>query len=253
MMEDATQPGMVDSPTSSQESIDSQFTATQLEIDPRRLGNHGSGLNAQDLVDVFCILHPASPQAYQVTTNIAQAAPQLTVSTDDADETSAIEERVNHRYIALRLSANLKDPLEGFCFGRNPKRCDFVIRQDDMRRISNVHFKIYINRFGSIMLEDTSTNGTVIDNEVLRARNRTNGSGLKYRNVLQHGAVITLLHPPEGDIKFIVRIPFREEEEQDAYNENVQEHLQRKHDLGAEREADAAAYNALNQGNQPVS
>jgi hypothetical protein len=153
---------------------------------------------------------------------------------------------VASRDIALRLSANLKDPLLGFRFGRNPERCDFVIAgTEGAKRISNVHFRIYLNEHGILMLEDHSTNGTQVENVMLRARMKENGE--QYRHTLVQGSLITLvMTPPDEDIRFIVRVPQREGEYEAVYNQNLQRYFQRWQHIQQARvaERDAAAAKA---------
>jgi hypothetical protein len=210
--------------------------ATQLIVDPRRLGMGGSGLNDEDLADICCILHPASLPAYRAAAHIHEDTPQYTISTES--DNVQIRERHNGNFedcetfdlaaaglkpcdIALRLSANLKDPLGGFHFGRNKQRCDFLIGRDEKsRRVSNIHFRIYINEYGIIMLEDQSTNGTAVDGTLLRGKEKENGHD--YRHTLEQGSVImVIMMPPEVDYRFYVRIPHRDEEAELAYQRNL--------------------------------
>jgi len=123
--------------------------------------------------------------------------------------------------IVLRLSAKLKDPLSGFVFGRNKARCDIVVGSDQItKRISNVHFRIYINEYGTIMLEDQSTNGTAVDGTLLRGKDKENGTD--WRHTIEQGNfVILTMTPPEVDYRFLVRIPHRNEEDDEAYQRNL--------------------------------
>jgi predicted component of type VI protein secretion system len=123
--------------------------------------------------------------------------------------------------IALRLSSTLKDPPSGFVFGRNKGRCDVVIGEHQVsKRISNVHFRIYINEYGVIMLEDQSTNGTAVDGTLLRGKDKENGKD--YRHTLEQGSIITLtMTPPEIDYRFVVRIPQRDDNADEAYQCNL--------------------------------
>ena len=160
-------------------------------MDPRRLGEHDSDLSEEDQGDVLCILHPASPSAMAVASRIVESAPQHTISRAQmpirvlgADDDQPIvqpntmelaEQGLVTRDLALRLSAELKDPLAGFTFGRNEQRCDFVFNYattDGAKRISNIHFRIWLSEAGIIMLEDQSTNGTWVEGKHLRSKNR---------------------------------------------------------------------------------
>lgn len=131
--------------------------------------------------------------------------------------------------IALRLSSKLKSPATGgFYFGRNSQRCDFVIGKDASKRISNIHFWIYINVYGYLMLEDLSTNGTAVDGVLLRANLK--GRGIEHQHVLVHGSLITLtMNLPKGeeDYRFVVRIPTRDQDSEEAYQENLSAYFSR--------------------------
>lgn len=238
-------------------------------MDPRRLGQGNSELKDEDASDIFCILHPSSIPAYKAASLIYQDTPQHTISTDrgevkirekvegphrEHDEVGTIDlatQGIHSCDIALRLSSNLKNvALGGFLFGRNKSRCDIVLGQEDeVKRISNIHFRIYINEFGIIMLEDQSTNGTVVDNVLLRAKDKENGTD--FRHTLEQGAIITLtMTPPEVDFRFIVRIPQRDDAAETAYNVNLTNYFFRQNRAQAEREE---RINAVNARQQPVS
>jgi hypothetical protein len=269
MEEEATQPGNRPRPSSIvdeygwDEANDKYLLATQLVIDPRRLGHHNSGLNDDDLTDIFCILHPASMSACIAAALIAKESPEHTISNTGVElkirggsnvpvkpptTCDLAAQGVASRDIALRLSADLKDPLLGFRFGRNPERCDFVIAgTEGAKKISNVHFRIYLNEHGVLMLEDHSTNGTQVEKVMLRAKLK----GQQYRHTLVQGSLITLvMTPPDEDIRFVVRVPQREGEYEAIYNQNLQRYLQRllqvQHARVAERDAAAAKANGQN-------
>lgn len=234
-------------------------------VDPRRLGHHNSGLNDDDLTDVFCILHPASMPACVATAQIAEETPEHTISTT---ATTGIEMRLRDvhnkplkapttndlaakglvsRDLALRLSANVKDPLMGFRFGRNRQRCDFMIGNNDTaKKISNVHFRIYINTNSVVMLEDSSTNGTFVEKVMLKAKEKENGTPYRYQ--LQQGSLITILMtPPEEDIRFIVRIPQLEGAYGDIFHNNLQDYFNRLGHYWEKRQAQiTAAVNEVN-------
>ncbi len=216
--------------------IDTFYKATQIVVDPRRLGQANSGLNEDDLADICCILHPASIPAYEAAAHIHELNPDNTIITDrnvpvrekyndahtDIDTFELVAKGIDSYDLVLRLSANLKDGNAGFHFGRNPQRCDFLIGQKDKsRRISNIHFRIYINEHGTLMLEDQSTNGTAIDGTLLRGKEKENH--IQYRHTIENGSIITLtMTPPEEDYKFHVRIPQRDTDaDTNAYEENL--------------------------------
>lgn len=143
--------------------------------------------------------------------------------------------------LVLRLSANLKDPVGGFHFGRNKTRCDFHIGwHEESRRVSNVHFRIYINEHGTLMLEDQSTNGTAVDGTLLRGKDKENDKD--YRHTLESGSVIVLtMTPTEEDYRFIVRIPQREDEAAERYEENLTAFFLRVNDIRQQNHARLAA------------
>jgi hypothetical protein len=245
------------------EADDAYLVATQQVMDPRRLGHHNSGLNDEDLTDIFCILHPASMAACLAAAHIAKEFPEHTISNTgvelkvrgasnnpaDTPTTSDLAAQgVASRDIALRLSADLKDPLVGFRFGRNEQRCDFVIDgTEGAKKVSNVHFRIYINEHGVIMLEDQSTNGTQVENVVLRAKQKNEGK--QYRHTLQQGSLITLvMTPPDEDIRFIVRVPQRDGEYEAIYDQNLQNYFMRLHHIRMAREKKRAAAAAATAG-----
>jgi hypothetical protein len=123
--------------------------------------------------------------------------------------------------IALRISTNLKDPLVGFQFGRNADKCDFPVgAHEPGRRVSNIHFRIYINEHCVIMIEDQSTNGTVVDNTLLKAKEKENN--MAYKHTLQTGQKIVLTGSnPRDDYTFMVWVPNRSDDAELAYQQNV--------------------------------
>lgn len=131
--------------------------------------------------------------------------------------------RQDHRKyaIALRFSARVKDPLMGFTFGRNANRCDICFTNDPHRRLSNVHFRIFYNDYGVLMLEDRSTNGTIVNGKLLRANKDPS-------RILNNGTTVEVLsHVDFNDLKFIVRIPKREGPYAAAWNRNFAAYMSR--------------------------
>lgn len=109
--------------------------------------------------------------------------------------------------VALRLSSDVHDLGTGFCFGRNQARCDILLTaDDDAKRVSNMHFKIYLTGDGIIMLKDTSTNGTIVDNCRLRKDQK------EASRMLTNGSVIQVLTGTQGadEVRFVVRVLPRE-------------------------------------------
>lgn len=224
-------------------------------MDPRRLGQGNSGLNHDDITDIFCIIHPLSMPSYKAAAVIGKSTPQHTISSErnvkirqkaegphleheDVDTLDLADQGIASCDIALRLSANLKNlSLGGFVFGRNTSRCDIVIGQEgEVKRVSNVHFRIYINEYGVIMLEDQSTNGTVVDGILLRAKDKENGRDC--RHTLQMGSMIILtMTPPEEDFRFLVRVPVRDEDAEDLFQINLTNYFHRQSQARAEKQA----------------
>lgn len=222
---------------------DSTQKATQEVLDPRRIGRNSSGLNQKDISDVLAILHPASPAAIQAVQLAAEHRPQHVFSRtthgtfadnfDDIDEQETIilngPDAPFHSAsragddLALRMSSDLLNPQLGFVFGRNAQFSDIVLPQDSGRRISNQHFRIFLNADAILMVEDLSTNGTLVDEVLLKCRDpRFN----KIR-MIQPGSIICIRNSNDNDmIKFIVTIPPRLSH-LERYEERVREFLAR--------------------------
>lgn len=198
---------------------------TQEVIDPRRMGSNSSGLEEVDISDVLCILHPCSPAAFKIVASTSIRAPQhvlqnVTESTyNDGFTQQDVENQETFLYecgdlprqdldLALRFSSQKVNPAMGFVFGRHEGYCDIVIETDTIKRVSNVHFRIFVNSSGVCMLEDTSTNGTVVDDHVLKGKSDPENNTW----MLNAGSIIQILSTrPDEVIKFILRIPSRED------------------------------------------
>jgi hypothetical protein len=90
------------------------------------------------------------------------------------------------------------------------------------------------------MLEDLSTNGTAVDGFLLRCKEKENGKD--YIHTLEQGSIIVLaMPPPEDDYRFIVRIPQRDQESENAYQQNLTAFFLRMTNVRAENKALAAA------------
>jgi serine/threonine protein kinase len=213
--------------------------ATQQVLDPRRLGRNNSGLNDGDVSDVLAILHPATPTAIRIVEQAAEMRPQhvlfrntldsMTDSLEDIEEQETIIVNENGERLgqssragadlALRMTSarTLRFKPLGFVFGRNLNSADIVFGQDSGKRISNQHFRIYLSKDGILMLEDMSTNGTIVDDQLLKCKdNRFNKT-----RTLSSGSIICIQSSNEEEmIRFIVRIPSRV-----AYLERFRENL----------------------------
>ncbi|KAL1955893.1 hypothetical protein VTO42DRAFT_7966 [Malbranchea cinnamomea] len=200
--------------------------STQPYTDPRRRGMNNSGLGERDVADIICILHPNSLSAHKAIAATARHEPQHILQRDqlvyepEGDITTASSDD-----IALRFSSQVKNPGLGFCFGRNSSRCDILLVPDDReKKISNTHFRIYLNSEGILMLEDISTNGTIVDDKLIR-KDRKYGSPTT--QMLVAGSIIEVAGGDSvSEVKFIVRIPSRDEFE-GQYTRNLIQYLNR--------------------------
>ncbi|TVY88722.1 Serine/threonine-protein kinase [Lachnellula willkommii] len=221
---------------------DPNYVATQQYNDERRYGQGNSGLSDEDAADIICVLYPMTINANRAADHIYRATPHNTLETRSdihiKEKDAAAEPAVNTFDIAaeglvpcgiaLRLSANLKDPLMGFQFGRNADRCDFPVGNNDPgRRVSNTHFRIYINEHGVIMIEDQSTNGTMIDRTLLKAKEKENN--MAFKHTLESGQKIVITGgTAKDDLAFMTWIPNRCDEAELAYQQNVTNFFMRK-------------------------
>lgn len=217
------------------------WAATQTYFDKRREGGQNSGFSDEDISDILCLLYPQSQAARLEVQRLAQQHSPFIIERDEADvvkpdykledHPSRFEPRpVDHgnHALMLRLSSKVKNPALGFAFGRNPARCDIVFLRDPFRRVSNIHFRIFVNEYGTVMIEDQSTNGTFVDRKLLLSRptDQTNEPTTKW--VLSSGSVISIyLHQQSCDLNFLVRIPHRDEDYEQAYLNKVEEYFAR--------------------------
>lgn len=217
------------------------FLATQNAVDPRRMGQQNSGFSDQDISDIICLLYPISEAASREVQIIA-STPEYTCHTTERYTADAIESNLHHEddartfggsrgmgdhALVLRLSSALKDPPLGFTFGRNRTRCDICFAHDPAKRLSNIHCRIYVNKHGSVLLEDQSTNGTIVDGKLLRKRPDPNSAEPpSTRRTLESGSVIKIVMTENKyDLSFLVRIPRRDGDYEDAYMRNVEPYL----------------------------
>jgi hypothetical protein len=155
---------------------------------------------------------------------------------DDDDDDSQLGLMFHGRAkyaIALRFSAleKLKDPLQGFVFGRNANRCDIPFIHDPKRRLSNIQFRIYYNQHRVLMVQDVSTNGTIVDGLHLK------GSHNRTMRTLNNGSTVRMLmHLGKSDLDFVVRIPRREGEYEQAYRDKLAGYMAYLEQLRIQRE-----------------
>lgn len=213
--------------------------ATQNVLDPRRVGKQNSGFSDEDISDIICVLYPHSDSARQEVQRLAQEDSPHIIGKDEADvvepdydledHASRFESHpVSHgnHAIILRLSSQVKNPSAGFAFGRNSARCDVVFLNDPLRRVSNIHFRIHVNEYGSVMIEDQSTNGTFVDRQLLTCHPKDKKAQPTNKWVLSSGNLIKiLLHDEMRDLTFRVRVPRRDEDYDRAYLAKVGEYF----------------------------
>ena len=212
--------------------------ATQPATQPARARRNLSNVSDADATDVICILSPTSPAAFEAVKANLLVAPEHILQNDDLEGISEDDllfrkDLNTSRDIALRMSSPVKKPKDGFRFGRNKNQCDILLTaysSDNL--VSKVHFKIYVNSQGSLMLQDLSTNGTVVDDAHLATRDGRGNTALKpATTVLKNGSIISVVTGPEKeDVKMMVRIPNRGDFE-DAYEENLRKYLAARGDV----------------------
>ncbi len=220
--------------------------STQPFLDPRRLGNK-SLIHDYDEYDVVCMLHPTSPAAYKAVELVAQTAPQHILQNNDlshvlegddnvpvqgtmqdnasggfsqnhyeADDASpAATSGISAQDLALRLSSRVNDISRGWTFGRHPRKSDLLLCDfNQTSMVSSMHFRIYLNAKGVMLLEDHSMNGTWVD-RVSLCRKKYDNEDIKtpIRRVIQQGSEICIMsmdHQKDG-IRFLVGTPQRDD------------------------------------------
>ncbi|KAL8979291.1 MAG: hypothetical protein Q9205_005334 [Flavoplaca limonia] len=178
-------------------------------------------LNDFDRTDILCILMPTTPAACQAVEFVEESAPQhilrrpgklspmkATTPTDQTGNDVQTSPKAKPSMdIALRMNSKLLNPALGFTFGRNKKVSDLLISKDK-QQVSQRHFRIYVNSKGSLMCQDTSTNGTVVDSVSLGPKRMLTDTG--DQRTLHHGSVIELLLTHYGEtMRFMVQVPDR--------------------------------------------
>ncbi|KAK4226904.1 Serine/threonine-protein kinase RAD53 [Podospora fimiseda] len=222
--------------TSSGDSQEFTQPATQQVVDGRRVGQQVSGFSDEEISDIICVLVPYSDSAIKEVNRLASENSQYVVGRDDVDKinpdlldggnerTFTLPRRNTGDYhLALKFSHEVKNTLNGFTFGRNLNRCDICFLDDPMRRLSNIHFRIYLNEHNVLMLEDESTNGTLVDNWLLK---RKGPPPNEVKRTLENGNKVTvLMHVPKKDLTFMVRIPHKEGQYSKAYRQNFEAYM----------------------------
>lgn len=206
-------------------------TATQDVIDPRRLGKQNSGFSDDEFADIICLLIPQSDGARAELREMALLTTQHIVEAEDAAHPNLynLARAFGEHYLVLRLSAQVKNPSKGFTFGRNA-RCDFWFQNDPARRLSNIHFRIYLNEYGVLMLEDCSVNGTIVDDTLLKGRPGEKAKAanpkLDKQRTISHGSIIKILmFKNSEDLLFMVHVPHREGGYEETYRQNLARYM----------------------------
>ena len=197
---------------------------TQPFEDPRRQGSN-SMLNEDDEADIIAVLHPSSVSAHTCVKLTAAAAPQHILQnhnqsqvqgspSSDGAGSSRSGRSFQTQDIALRFSSRVYSLCSGFYFGRAPLRSDILLCGKDESTVSSRHFRIFVNKNGILMLEDTSTNGTIVDNLVLHgSKAHPRHTERQPMITLHQGAMIELplVTRASGEaVRFIVNIPPRD-------------------------------------------
>ncbi|KAL8822270.1 MAG: hypothetical protein Q9191_006991 [Dirinaria sp. TL-2023a] len=116
------------------------------------------------------------------------------------------------RDIAIRFSSRIHDVCLGWVFGRNSNKCDLLLvrpnEQTGTMKISNSHFRIFLNDNGILMLEDISTNGTWVDQTLVQ--HKSNIPDVKSRRILTSGSMIEIILNAADRMKFVVMMPPRD-------------------------------------------
>lgn len=216
--------------TESVESVDSAYqTVVSTMESPASLHRQRNVYFGPEIADVICVLHPRSPMALNAVQATMLAAPDCILQNDDLDNVTGntlaeyLEIGSRKRAIVLRLSLSVKAPGDGFRFGRHPPTCDVVLTENVHNElVGDIHFKIFINQRGRLLIEDCSTHGTYLDDEEVESKDK-GVSGAKpvrrllrngTRRVLRDGAIINVVVGPGARrerIKFMVRIPDRKQ------------------------------------------
>lgn len=221
------------------------LAATQEILDPRRLGEQHSGFSDEDLADIICILIPYTVGAMKVVTRMVDVAPAFVMERNDTNqihmdfgndhENTSVRAPAepSELHLAFRFSSELKNPLEGFVFGRGHEVCDVSV-SPKLKSVSNKHFKICFNEHGILMIEDLSFNGTNVNGKwIYSARKPREGEHPKMWT-LGSGSVIRILGAQPGkseevkreeDIVFLVRVPNRHGRHAEAYKDNLVKYL----------------------------
>lgn len=158
-----------------------------------------------DVADTLCTLHPLTLAATNLVRVMQQKRPQHVVLSSPDKPASGTFLGYD---IALRFSSELFDPARGFSFGRSAELNEVVLDfEGTQKRISQIHFQIFVNTHNVMMLRDTSTNGTIVDGIIVGGKRVEGNSSIR---ALGFRSTIEILSPvPSEAIRFMVKWPER--------------------------------------------
>ncbi|KAL8828917.1 MAG: hypothetical protein Q9170_006395 [Blastenia crenularia] len=231
-------------------------------------GSHLS-LSQEDRSDILCILSPGSQITCEAVKLVGSTTPQHLLqnrlplqnasSRDDliqnedqpnemttkADPTAVDDKPITSDDvqttgndppldIALRMSSKLLNPCFGFTFGRNPAKSDLLLctKQQQMR-ISGSHFRIFITSGGVLMCEDTSTNGTWVDEHIIMQK--PTRPGVYSKRSLHNGSIIALKLDLGEPMRFWVRVLDREDVS-NLYGRNLEAYISYVQQCGRQKQ-----------------
>lgn len=203
----------------------------------------GSALTLNEELDIICFLRPVTEAAFEVVKNVADDTPQhyfrnqglsrkqrqvvetyegnaaetenapLDTLSQATPELQATQESSNPGEIALRLSSRVRDLDMGFVFGRDARKSDILVNVGNTNtiRISGMHFRIFVNDNGMIMVEDTSTNGTFVDSILLKYKKPLPGNSVR-RMIANNSMIELLVDDSRRTARFVVSVPQRRDE-----------------------------------------
>lgn len=186
-----------------------------------------------DIADTLCTLQPLTSAAVRLVNAMHVKRPEH-VALRIHDLNGSGEPR--HLEIALRFSSKLQDYGRGFSFGRSPELNDVVLDfEGSQKRISQIHFQIFVNSHNVLMLRDTSTNGTIVDGVIVGGKRVEGNSSTR---TLSSNSKIEILSPlPSEAIRFNLQWPARNQHA-GLYTENFGRWINLVH--AAEKQAWAA-------------
>jgi len=75
------------------------------------------------------------------------------------------------------------------------------------------------------MLEDQSTNGTIVDDVLLKKKNAEDGTGPVRRTIESGSTVKIFMHQNNDDLQFIIRVPRRDDHLGAKFQKNLSNYL----------------------------